>query len=386
MSIDREITAALDALGGAKGEPIIDFQIDPAGALAALGELAEGDGIIVRASPELGEGREGFGPAPSDPVLLRVMRGAREIGQVSQRGDGGRVVRAERVEVDEDERPCCDASSCDRMRTWKTVWLVLDGDEKHVIAEARSLAESPAREPSIEAIASALASALGVEARRAEASEQGDHAARDEASKALSPDAIARFAIRSEGDRVVVRDLGSIGPRADAPRNTVVGLALWIIAGGMFYGLILTLKGGGGTFPMAAFGVAAALFFLAGVAFLGVARFASKYTARSSPLAVVSADRLVIAPWVARDGAVDARPEGRLGAAIPLGEVRASKVTPRDGGAAVIVDTDHGAIDVLVADRSDVARALSSAFDRVVSELRHPRTTATAKQRAKAKR
>ncbi len=45
-----------------------------------------------------------------------------------------------------------------------------------------------------------------------------------------------------------------------------------------------------------ALGAAAALFSLAGYAFLGVARFSSRYQARSTALAAVGRDRLIVLP------------------------------------------------------------------------------------------
>jgi hypothetical protein len=119
-----------------------------------------------------------------------------------------------------------------------------------------------------------------------------------------------------------------------------------------------------------------ALFALAGYAFLGVARFSSRYRALSAPLVALGKDRLIVLPWVSRAGAVDARQEGRLGAAIPLVEVRAASVKPRGARYAVEIDTDHGPMDGLEADREEVARYWAASLNRVADEVRHPRAGA----------
>src|SRR5262249_22318297 len=120
-----------------------------------------------------------------------------------------------------------------------------------------------------------------------------------------------------------------------------------------------------------------------GYAFLGVARFSARYRASSAPLAAVGRDRIVVAPWVGRDGAVDARPEGRLGAAMPLGEVRAAGPERRGAAVAVELATDHGPIDAMVCPDEAAAALWCAVLDRVLDEARHPRQGATARQRAR---
>jgi hypothetical protein len=96
-------------------------------------------------------------------------------------------------------------------------------------------------------------------------------------------------------------------------------------------------------------------------------------------------DRVIVAPWVSRSGAVDLRPEGRLGAAIPLGEVRGVSVRERDGRRVVELATDHGPIDALACERPEVADYLCRALRRSLDEVRHPGGGASARQRARAK-
>src|SRR5262249_22998875 len=129
----------------------------------------------------------------------------------------------------------------------------------------------------------------------------------------------------------------------------------------------------------------AAIVTLTAYAFFGVARFSAKYGARSVPCVAIGRDRLVVSPWVSRGGAIDERPEGRIGAAIPLGEVRSAVHVARDDAFAVEVDTEHGPIDALVASGEDVAILLRSAIERAIAGAAHPNAGASAKQRARAR-
>ncbi|MEJ7729851.1 MAG: hypothetical protein WKG00_11585 [Polyangiaceae bacterium] len=88
-------------------------------------------------------------------------------------------------------------------------------------------------------------------------------------------------------------------------------------------------------------------------------------------------------PWVARDGRVDLRPEGRFGASIPMHEVRGVETPAREGGFAVELRTDHGPIDVLVAPERAVAELWSRALSRAFVDLAHPDPRPTARQRAR---
>src|SRR5690606_11791420 len=88
-----------------------------------------------------------------------------------------------------------------------------------------------------------------------------------------------------------------------------------------------------------------AVFALGAFAFFHVARHALRYRAAGAPIVVFADDRVVVAPWVRRDGAIDRRPEGRFGAGVRIAEVRAVHVVPRKEGHAVSLDTEHGPID-----------------------------------------
>jgi hypothetical protein len=79
------------------------------------------------------------------------------------------------------------------------------------------------------------------------------------------------------------------------------------------------------------------------------------------------------------------RPEGRLGAAIPIGEVQGVSVLDRDGKKVVELATDHGPIDALESEDAKLADALCEALRRGLDQVRHPGKGASARQRARAK-
>jgi hypothetical protein len=237
------------------------------------------------------------------------------------------------------------------------------------------------------AVATRLVAALGVPLQRGAA--DAENAAGEPPvplGEPLPAVELARFGLRREGSRVVIRDWDSAGPRVSAARNAWIGAALMTAAPAAWYALGRALVAGRASGMAVGAGIVAALLTLAGYAFLAVARFSARYRAASAPLVAVGRDRIVVLPWVSRDGAVDERPEGRLGAAIALGEVRGASPQPRGSlpsGVAVELDTDHGPIDVMVCPSAASAERWCAVLDRVVDEARHPRQGATARQRAR---
>jgi len=388
MSFAEDVQAALALLGGPEGDPVVDFALDPGAACRALDAVPEHGGLVLRAHPEHAAGAPGYGPAPVEPVWVRVMRGAREVGTARYHGGDGMVRKALRVEIEERDEPCCEAPGCDRRRAHALVWIGLEAisgapGERLLVMEQRAAEGAP---DVTRGVAARLGEALGVPTLR------GGEPFTEEAGEAPPPIAealpaaeLARFALRSEGDRWVLRDWDSVGPRATATRNAWIGAALMVVAAGIWVLFVLALGPGGSQGSAVGAGMAAALFTLAGYTFVSIARFSQKYRARSAPLCAVGKDRLVVLPWVGRDGAADARPEGRLGAAIPLVEVRACTACATEGGTAVRIDTDHGPFDVAVCPTEATARLWCEALDRAVDEVRHPRAGATARQRARAR-
>jgi hypothetical protein len=388
MALAVEIKAALSLLGGPEGDPVVDFLVDPGAACRALDALPEHGGLVIRAGAEHGAAAAGYGPVPAPPVWVRVMRGAREVGTAMFRGGDGMVRKAVRIDLDEREEPCCEAPACERRATRAAVWLVLEGTsggavERLLVTEQRALdgGADVAR-----GVAARLARALDAPLlRNGEAFVAEPGAAPEPLGPDLPAAELGRFTLRTEGDRFVVRDWDSVGPRATATRNTVIGVLVMIAAVGAWITLARAVGAGGAQGETVGLGMVAVLVTLVGYTFLGVARFSAKYRASSAALAMVGRDRVAVLPWVGRDGAVDTRPEGRLGAAISLVEVRGSSACPSAGGVAVRLDTDHGPYDVMVCATQAAAEVWCAAFDRAVDETRHPRAGATARQRARAR-
>src|SRR5579863_6330542 len=140
MGLAEDAGRAIALLGARKKDRVVDLIADP-GAARALEALREHGGLVLRVVPELGDAAKGYAPAPRDPMWVRVMRGAREVGTALLRGGDGMVRRAERVDLVEREEPCCDAPGCDRTRVHAEAWLVLEGIGKRAKAERLLVAE-----------------------------------------------------------------------------------------------------------------------------------------------------------------------------------------------------------------------------------------------------
>ncbi|WP_437497777.1 hypothetical protein [Sorangium sp. So ce1099] len=418
-AFDAGVAQALRSLGADGSAPALDPLGDPAGAARAL-SVAGGAPLLLRVAPELGapqrDKEAAFGPAPRDPMWLRIERGASAVqlaplrlaGAGPARGAGGAGGAGEaaaeardavRVEVIAAQRPCCGAASCTRERTYVAAWLALAApassagrsaaEQRLLVAEAQDL-EAARAEALVEAVAAPLAVALRVPLETARGTEPPDAIAprplpepAPEPAPALSAAALSRFAIRSEGELFVLRDHASHGPRASATRNALIGGLLLLAALALWIQVMRSVAAGDSGIALGV-GSGAALLSLAGYAFLGVARFSSRYAARSAPVASFGPGRFVVAPWVSRTGAIDLRPEGRLGAAISAGEVHGVHVQPRGDRFAVEIDTDHGPIDALLTGREDVARYWRDAMDRAVASVRHPGGP-SARQRLRAR-
>ncbi|WP_441285702.1 hypothetical protein ACSRUE_24510 [Sorangium sp. KYC3313] len=411
-AFEAEVARALRSLEADSSVPALDPLGDPAGAARALSAEGGGAPLILRVAPELGALRReqdtGFGPAPRDPVWLRIERGASVLRLAPLRLAGARHARPEAggaggagegtaepreavdVQLISERRPCCGAPTCARERTYVAAWLALATEERRLlVAEAQDL-EAARAEALVEAVAAPLAAALGVPLETARGTEPpGAIAPRPFPEPAPTPPpalpaaALSRFAIRSEGELLVLRDHASHGPRGSAARNALIGAALLLAALAFWIQVMRSVSAGDSGIAIGV-GSAAALLSLAGYAFLGVARFSSRYAARSAPVVSFGPGRFVVAPWVSRTGAIDLRPEGRLGAAISAGEVRDIRVLPRGDRFAVEIETDHGPIDALLTEREDVARYWRDAMDRAVASVRHAGGP-SAKQRLRAR-
>ena len=393
-----EVARSLALLGegvGSLASPAADGLLDPGDAARSLRALPAGGSLLLRAAPELREEAKGYAALPEDPAWALIARGSSEVSvaplRANEEAAGARRAKARAVAVLTREEPCCDSPSCKLTRTAAAAWLELEGggDRRLLVAEARDFDAEAARD-AVRGVASALAWALGVplqvggeavDAAEEAAAGEGDAGARGGAWTAGD---LARFALRSEGDRIVLRDYASRGPRETARRTLFIGLVLLAAALGL-WALFATRVQAGDQGMSVALGALAALVSITAYAFLGVGRFAVSYAEASSPLVAMGRDRVVVAPWVSRRGEVDLRPEGRLGAAIPIGEVQGVSVLDRDGKKVVELATDHGPIDALEHEDAALAELVCEALRRSLDQVRHPGRGASAKQRARAK-
>jgi hypothetical protein len=103
-----------------------------------------------------------------------------------------------------------------------------------------------------------------------------------------------------------------------------------------------------------------------------IAWHASRYRASSVPIAWLHDDRVVVAPWVSRAGAIARVPEGRFGAAIKIAELDCVEVQRRGDEHAVTLDGPHGPIDVLTTPHAAVASHWRDALERLLRRVAAP--------------
>lgn len=398
-TFDRAAAEPLAALGGGPADVALDLWADPVGAAEALSEpAAAGTGdapssgergvVLVRAALELAGGAEpGFGPDPVAPWWLRITRGSPEIRACPSLAGEAPACETRRVtRVVVDAAPLLDGGEGAAAR----VSISLDRGAgplgtRLLVGEAWAHDEIAAV-GRVRAAAGRLARALSVPASLPSAGPKPEaDAAQTGAQVPVPAGALARYSIRSEGPRLVLRDFASRGPREKAGLHFSVGL---VFAAAAVAAWVMFARSAGAAGPTSSATLAwlggSVLLTLAAVAFLGVARFARRYAAGSAPLVAFGAGKLVVAPWVSRTGAVGLEMEGRFGAAIELGEVRGVSVQERDGAHAVEIATDHGPMDALVTGDAAMARYLAASLARVVDDLR-PRAAPNARQRARAR-
>jgi hypothetical protein len=397
-AFEQVAEASLAALGAKPTDDALDAWSDPAGAARALGELGEQRGqLVLRAERE--PAADASATEPALPWWILVIKGSAEI-----RACRADATRPEECETRRVTRVVVESAPLPDGADGAVARLALALDRKGGPASTRLLvAEAWARTEGLAVgrlrlVAGRLSRALSVPASLpaasassaiAPASAPAGDAAEDPEDAAPAPHvsarALARFVLRSEGSRLVLRDFASRGPREGAGLHLVIGLVFAALAAGAW----VMLSRSAGAQGLATTGSIAwlggsVLLTLAAVAFLGVAQFSLRYAAASAPLVAIGAGKVTVAPWVSRGGAVVPEPEGRFGAAIDLGEVRGVSVQDRKGQHALEFATEHGPIDALLTDDPTIARYLAAALARAVDDLR-PESTPNARQRARAR-
>jgi len=389
-TFERTAEASIAALGVSPDEAALDGWVDPAGAAHALGELGGSrTAVLVRAARELPAGEAGAAPEPAAPLWILVTKGSAEVrASGAATADAGEARRVTRVVVESATLPDGAEGAVARVSLYLDK-KGLGAQPTLLAAEAWASSEEKAV-ARVRAFAGRLARALSVPASLPASGAQAEESASDgavaEAEAPMPARVLARFTLRGEGPRLVLRDFASRGPREGAGLNFVIGMVFAALSAGAWTMAAKSAGAAGlGSSSSLAWIGGGALLTLAAVAFLGVARFSSRYVAGSAPLVSIGGGKLTVAPWVSRKGAVMLEQEGRFGAAIDLGEVKGVSVTPRDGRLAVEIATDHGPFDALVTEDAGVARLLSGALSRAIDDLRPQLGAPNAKQRARAR-
>lgn len=376
---DLAAEQALRALGADPRADAIDAWSDPIGAAQALG--GTGDVLVVRGATDLSGNFGATGPAPAAPSWIRIARGSADVKICSAEATC-EARKVSRVVVE--TAPLLDGSEGAVARVCLSLDRTGTGGRKLLVGEAWARSEELAV-GRLRSFAARLARAMSVPASLPGAAAEEIDEAPSEPVGHVPAGALARFALRSEGPCLVLRDFDSRGPKEGVALHMLIAAVFGAGAAGawtMFaksgaesgYGAGMSLAWLGGSL----------LLTLATVAFLGVTRFALKYKAHSAPLVSIVAGKVTVAPWVARDGALMVAPEGRFGAGIDLHEVRGVSMKERNGRFAVEVDTDHDPLDALLIDDRAIAEHLAKALHRAIDDLR-PIGGPSARQRFRAR-
>jgi hypothetical protein len=346
----------------------LDATVDLDGVTKALDES---EALALRAAPRLdAPTEEGFGPEPKRSRIVVIERGARS------------------VTIDAVQKPVVAVHVSSRALAWggwggkafergaASVEIELDGGERLVVADVLGDDETSAKARAARLV-EALETALGTTGAGATA---GAASAKNPAAR----DAAPRFVLGMEGDLLVLRDFASTGPRDGAGRYRFLAIAALGLGAVAWWQFVVALRAASGLSSLLGLAAVGVVLLVAAFAMNEIARFAAKYSADNEPLAWFSDDHVVVAPWVSRKGAVDLRPEGRYGAAIKIPEVNAVVLRDHEGKHAVMLETEHGPIDVLYADDLATAKTWRGAIERALVSVAAPTKRAIPLVRARA--
>ena len=237
-------------------------------------------------------------------------------------------------------------------------------DDAYSVAESLARSEEEARErlaPLERALTGRLADAA-----------KGDVSAPEPNSSAL---AAPRFSFAREGDLIVLRDYRSAGPRERAARY--LSFSLVLLAGGFAAGALTwrTYAASGASTTVLGYTVLTAVLLVGAFAMGRIFAHARAYAASQTPVAWFGDDRVVVLPWVSRAGAVDRRPEGRLGAAIVTSEIDSVVVLEHDGVFAATLTGPHGPIEIIRTDARSEADRVAEVARVLLAEVASPKKT-----------
>jgi len=341
--------------------------LDAAVDLDAVVHAVRGDAaVVLRAQPALETSSDAsYGPQPKRPTLIALASGERTV-----KIDGGKDVSVRAVELT--SRPLTWGVLGGKAFERGAASIALELEDGTKLSVVDVVAEDEAAAAAMLApVRAALEARLGLEPSVATVAPT-DPATRALGATTLLDREARRFSMRLEGDRFVLRDFESVGPRAGAFKYRVIAIAALVfgaVAWWQFYEAFRASSPLSSLLGLAAVGI---VLLVAAFAMNEIARFAAKYVADNEPLAWLSDDHVVVAPWVSRQGAIDLRPEGRYGAAIKIAEVNAVTVREHDGKHAVTLETEHGAIDVLYTDDLAAANLWRGALERALIAVAAP--------------
>lgn len=367
-STPTSTTRAADDSSSDRGPRRIDAFFAPR---ETAGALQGADRVCLRAFPDQTATADGdFGPVPTDPIELDLTRGtsAAQIDGVAS------AITAVEIRTR--------ALAWSFGRTSGSVLLRFGADpgaRRFFVAETLAdSAEDATRE--LDAFVRSLRELVGVPGENAEGSIDATASA-TKSSPSIEPRS-ARFVMRLEGDHVVLRDTESRGPKERVGIYRI--LALVCLALGVVAALVFVERLSSNAPKAALFGVGVVpvVLFVAAFAMNEIARHAARYSAKNAPLAWFANDGIVVQPWVSRHGAIDTKPEGRLGAAVACGEVHAVEVREREGAHAVTIDGLHGPIEVLVTTDIAAAEQVRRDVETVIAKVASPKRRVTALMRA----
>jgi thioredoxin-like negative regulator of GroEL len=350
------VERALAALELAPDAPAEDGWLDPGALTAALeGE----DDVLLRAGGDLAE-EAGYAAVPEDPLWLVVGRGA-AMRACGLRAAEPRGETAARVAAAREVVSCCDQPKCKDEKTIARVWIETEAGAHLTVAEGVD---------DLAPLAAALAARLEVPCDLPQDAATTRAAREETPHAALSAQALARWALRREGELFVVRDHASRGPR-EAAWYELAGAGA-MIAGGVVAWIAAASAWSAASYQALTIAAIIGLVLtLAAWATFHIGLHSARYRAASEALLYAARDRLVLAPWHSRSGAVDVKPEGRYGAALRLGELERLEVVEERDGFTLRAHSSHGLYDIGTLESADQAELWRRVLGALASRVAH---------------
>ncbi|NUP05036.1 MAG: hypothetical protein HOW73_03130 [Polyangiaceae bacterium] len=344
---------------------------------AAAFALARCDSAILRAFPSTAAtGTGDYGPAPVEPVSIALTKGSADVTlkpgvDAARKAEHRATVTAIEVRTRTLPWGFARAAATLVVRLQPAPEGVAGGEV--VVAESLAASEEEAQ-AELAPMRAALSALTGIG--------EDAPASRPPEDAAAPRSASTRYSMHLEGDRIVLRDHDSSGPRERVGRYRMLALILVVLG---IVGVAVFAERLNAGAPVAALigvGVVPLVVFIGAFAMNEIARYAARYAGKSAPLAWFADDGIVVAPWVSREGAVDTKPEGRLGAAVACGEVHGVEVRSREGALAVTIDGLHGPIEVAVTNDQSIAELLRVTVETAIAKVSSPKKRVTALMRA----